>query len=362
MRVTFISPVQKQARIERRINNIVDELKGAEFKLLYYERDYYGEDDYGIESESLGKIDHGKYYLRFFKIIKNIPKIRGESKSTDIFYVFGMDLLLIIIISNFFKKKFKVAYEIADLGTRTSNSIKYKIVNMIENWLLRYVDVLVLTSSEYLKYYKSLKNFDKCKYFVMENKIDPKKYIKINDIQLNNGEKITIGYFGILRSKYSLDLLLDLANVGGNKIQILLAGKFLGTEDYIDKLNCLKNIEYFGTYKSPTDLPYLYNKIHLSWLAHKHPNSKYMRTNRFYEACFYKKPMITQIGTADGNIVEDKYLGLSIDMNKMQDTINQILDIDTISYKKWTKNIANLPPNIYSYTNEHKRLLDLIIS
>ncbi|MBZ9629081.1 glycosyltransferase [Psychroflexus sp. CAK1W] len=360
MKIIFLSPVQKDARIERRINNIVNELSGAEFKLLYYRRDYYGEGTHKVENESLGEINHGKYIIRFFKILKNIPKIRREANTTNVFYVFSMDLLLLLILSTFNKRKFKLIYEIADLGGRTSSNLQSKTINFIENILLKYVDILVLTSKEYLKHFEALKNHDRSKNFILENKIDPKKYIQNSNDKSFNENKIVIGYFGLIRSKKSLDMLIELANQRENKIHVFIAGKFLGTENYIEKIKGLNNIEYFGTYQSPSDLPNLYSSIDLSWVAHNHQNSQFARANRFYEACFYKKPMITQVGTADGNIVDEKNLGLSIDMNNMEDSVDQILNIDTISFDKWKRNLKNLPPSAYSYTDEHNRLIGLI--
>ncbi|MDY6994850.1 MAG: hypothetical protein SVR94_19870, partial [Pseudomonadota bacterium] len=146
MKILFLLPVSSHVRFRKRINAL--KFLGAKVKVLSFTRDYYEGSTWDIDVQSLGKIEHGYYMKRLVSLFKVIPKVRTESKSCDVIYTFGLDLLLLSWLAANFNNK-KIVYELGDLGIRTEKSFKAKLINLLESKLLYLVDKLILTSLGY---------------------------------------------------------------------------------------------------------------------------------------------------------------------------------------------------------------------
>ena len=126
-------------------------------------------------------------------------------------------------------------------------------------------------------------------------------------------------------------------------------------------------IEYGGPYKSPNDLSQLYGQVDIVWICctyevRKMGNWMFARANRFYEACCYKRPMIARTSTADACVVEERAIGLCIDLSDVRGCVEQILAISPEQLQLWRENMDKVTRDIYFYTDEHQRLLDIIDS
>ena len=121
-------------------------------------------------------------------------------------------------------------------------------------------------------------------------------------------------------------------------------------------------ITYDGPYVSPDDLSKLYDQVDIVWIAHHMSKTslKMNRANRFYEACFFKKPMIAQIGTQDAKDVNVYKIGTSVDLSNIGDAVNRILKIDTANISQWRENIVEIPRQVFLYTDEHQMLFEAI--
>ena len=106
----------------------------------------------------------------------------------------------------------------------------------------------------------------------------------------------------------------------------------------------------------------MYNSIDLVWIVglHGKDNHLWAKRCRFYEAGLFKKPMIGQIGTMDGKIIEKYGLGPVFDFDSTDEVINGIKSIKFQQLDQWTKNINRMPKNSFIYTNEHAELVKLM--
>ena len=121
-------------------------------------------------------------------------------------------------------------------------------------------------------------------------------------------------------------------------------------------------IDYDGPYIAPDDFPDMYRQVDVVWIAHYMGRSSTLwnRANRFYEACFFKKPMFAQIGTQDGQVVETLGIGVCIDLRDINGTVDRILNVSEVEFSQWQQNVAHLPTDIYTYTDEHEKIVNYL--
>jgi hypothetical protein len=165
----------------------------------------------------------------------------------------------------------------------------------------------------------------------------------------------------VLRCYHSLYLLNEVLREGNCKFHVYLRGFFMDNVLPLkDEILSSGYAEYGGTYVYPEDLNDLYGKVDLVWTAIYHAKSNIMwsRTHRFYQACYYKKPMITQINTPDADQNHLHNIGFSIDLVNKQEAIKRILNVNFSDISDWKTNMKNVPQEVYLLRDEYKQLLD----
>lgn len=369
MKITFICPVISHARIQRRMKKLKD--LNVEIDILSFERDYYPGKLFFNEYTSLGEIEHANYLKRLPPLFKSLPKVRRAIKNTDVIYTFGLDNLFLGYLANkTVANNPKIVYEVGDIrGILLKNNFISNRLKNLEKFLINRINLLVVTSEAYVTgYYKNILNISNINYQVIENKVVynemPAKNSNVSRFN-NTQEPITIGYFGVLRCQKSWDILKKVIRKNKKNFRLYLRGIPKGIENFEEPIKKVERIEYGDSYKSPDDLPEMYKNVDLVWACYPYQdkevgNWQWARTTRFYEACFFERPIIAQKGTEDARIVNKYDIGKTIDLENINQAANEICDIEMSELKKWRNNIKKLPAEIYTYTNEHKDLYNTL--
>lgn len=371
MEVSFLLPVSSQVRYHKRINFF--KKNNITTNILSFERDYY-EGEKNSEYISLGKLDHGNYFKRILQILLAFPKIIKSIKNTDAIYVFEIDMLIIAYIINliFIGRNFIIIYEIGDIQPiKMKKTLLGKIVRGIEKYLVKRVDKMIVTSKDYMfGYYKDILNLNinEINYQVIENKIDKNNVKKENSlINNNNPDKITIGYFGVLRCERSWEILKNIALLGNDSFEIYVRGYIMKPDSIKTDSKKYNNIKFEGPYTAPSELSEIYNSVDIIWACFPYRNKdignwKWARTNRFYESCYFNKPMIVQKGTQDSKVVEENDLGISLDLSNIDESTYKVINIDNDDLKNWRNKLVKFPEKNYIYQDEHELLCNEIKS
>lgn len=367
MKAIFLLPVISEARCHKRIR----ELKklGVQPKIFAFERDYYEGKTIEGWYELLGNIQHGKYYKRFIPFSKALFKIRSAINNVEMIYAFGLDMLLLgWLASRGYGKPVKLVYEVADIREiLTGERLESRLCRKLERFLLQYVDMLVVTSEAYITgYYRQIQGMDDLCYKVIENKLD------VNDMplvrspaaKLSEGS-MRIGYFGVIRCQRSWEILKEVAKRGNGKVTVYVRGIPRGLDSFEEEARSIPYIEYGGPYVSPDDLDSIYQQVNIVWACYTYQgtgtgNWRWARTNRFYESCFFKKPMFAQAGSEDGRLVDRLGIGACLNLDDIGKTADRILTASHKELVQWQENIEHLPTDIYLYKNEHRQLLQTL--
>jgi len=364
MNILFLLPVVSQARYHKRISALTE--IGVKPNILAFERDYYKGKVFPDGYICLGEIQHGKYQKRFFPFVKAFCKIRHAAKHAEVIYTFGLDVLLLGWLSKFcLRRNIKIVYEVGDIREILLGEYFYsRLFRLIERVMLKRIDLLVATSEAYVTgYYVGIQGLHNIKYHVIENKLDIDRIP--NNVQVHKFNKdnvIRIGYFGIIRCRRSWEILKKAVSLSNGRIRLYVRGIPMGIENFEQEAEATPYVTYNGSYVYPDDLVDMYRQIDVSWIAHYHGKSNLLwsRVNRFYEACFFNKPMLAQYGTEDAKVVSELEIGLCLDLNDVDGAVDRILCITKSDIKQWGKNIFNVAEDIYLYTDEHKVLIEAI--
>lgn len=361
MKILLVLPVLSDSYYRKRIEKLSE--LGVRCSVLGFERDHYKGKAWDIPAESLGKIKHGRYFTRIGILFRSIFKIRRASKNQDVIYTYNLDILLISWLATLFQSKtIKIVYDVADIRSiLVENGLFPTLLRSLERFLLKRVTVVVVASPAYIDGYFIPYQKTETTYFVIENKVD--KDLLDNQTKsispISKKDAITIGYFGMLRCERSLKVLKQLAERSQGNIRIMLRGLFLNTEYFEDEFKSLEFAHYGGPFVYPDDLSEMFKSVDLVWGAHYQtkPNKNWAIVNRFYQACYFKRPLIVQAGSQNAKLVNRYNIGLEIDLENPSHAIKRIENIEFSQIDEWQKNMREMPEDIYTFTDEHKQFI-----
>ncbi len=331
--------------------------------MLSFQRSYYkGERTPG--TVLLGRIDHGNYLRRLKPLLGAVGEVRRHVKDADAVYAFGLDMLLLTWLALAGRRQRPaVVYEVADIrGVLIGSGLLSRGLRLLEKFLLARTDLLVVTSPAYLEgYYRGVLDADLPPTLVVENKLEV-EVAGASAPTLKREGPIRIGYFGLLRCRTTVDALQQLVDRYPSRFRVILRGINFGVGEPLQRLARHPSVEDGGPFRSPDDLGAMYGGVDVVWVAQNHAraNTMWSRTNRYYEACHFGKPMIAQVGTQDGGQVEERRLGLCIDMRDGMAMVERLGALDRADIERWTRNARALPPGVHTYTDEHARIIDAL--
>lgn len=137
-------------------------------------------------------------------------------------------------------------------------------------------------------------------------------FVEIPEYKFNNG-KPTLSYVGWFSPHRFLETILAEASSG--KFNLLIAG--YGNKELVDKCNELNgngNVIYFGRVSYFDGLKIQYNAdMVLAMYCKTSPSHKYAAPNKYYEAMFLGKPLLTTEGIIIGDKTQRWNMGFAID-------------------------------------------------
>lgn len=159
-------------------------------------------------------------------------------------------------------------------------------------------------------------------------------FLRINTSFQFNNNKPTLTYVGGLYDERFLDELLNVAELGFCNLLIAGYGDHL-LEKRCKELDTKYNIKYFGKVEYKDGLNIMYNAdIIYAMYCKSNPNHIYAAPNKFYEAMYLSKPIISTRGTIVGEKIERLDIGYTIEEHIEElITILKSLDINDITKK-----------------------------
>ncbi|MDQ8203600.1 hypothetical protein [Pelagicoccus sp. SDUM812003] len=361
-KIVFLMSHPRHARMWRRAKRVQPHFQQSQ--VLAFDREISTPAKHG-DYVSLGNIANRNYLSRLGSLFKAFRIIRASVKSASAVYCFSLDLLLLAWVACLTSRaRPKFAYEVADIrDALVGKGVASAALRFLERFLIRRVAVVAFTSRHFYEgYFREVQRFDSFPHVVIEHKPELPRQIR-DSIERPAGlpRPITVGYFGLMKSVASFELLVELAKRSQGAVRVLFRGMFVPP---LDEAQCLKTIDeyaelsYGGPYKSPADLPNMYPQVDIVWDAYNETeNSRWQRTTRFSESLFFKKPLIVNIGTQDERIARQYNLGLTVDISDPESVVEALLGIREEDYLEWCESFDRLPDSMLYYGDEYSSLV-----
>ena len=224
----------------------------------------------------------------------------------------------------------------ADMSEDANPFIRKSILWM-ESFCLKHCNKLVVCEEERRS---QIPNHDKYDIDILPNipMVQKEETILVKtDKYLFHNNKVTLSYVGWFGHGRFLNEMLDLAEEG--IFNLLIAG--YGNQELVDRCNALNDrgiIRYYGRVDYSTGLNIQYNADVVYAMYCKVCNNHiFAAPNKYYEAMFLGKPLLTTKGIIIGNKVEKLEIGFTIDESKeaLQNLIENI-DLEELRDKGMT--------------------------
>jgi len=365
MRVLFLLGMASHARYWKRIKAL--EGLGVIPVALAFNRRHYDGATLPSYCTVIGTISHGNYLRRLPSVLRAVRRVRNHARNCKVIYAFDLDMALLGWIASLgFRHRPQLVYEVGDIRqVKLNRTLFGAFVRFCERFLLRRISRLVVTSEDYISgYYTEILRAPLPSYEVIENKLSPDTFPSIqphfpSDINF----PLQIGYIGVLRCHRSWVILRRLMNESEELFNLHLHGVPFVDRHLVDTTLNLPAVHFHGPYVSPDDLVHIYRDLDIIWASYPYQgrdigNWCWARTTRFYESCYFNKPMIVHKGTADARYVKSLDIGVVVDLSDIEGTIARLQTLNASDIQRWRNNLHQLPRTICLYTNEHRRLFD----
>lgn len=330
--------------------------------LSYFARSYMPDLNKHIINETseifiIGKINNRNYFLRIFVYISTFMKTFKYlmKRNYDSIIVNNLDTLIFIKLVLFFKnEKPMLILEISDLRSyKYRNTFYSRLIRLLDKIFIKKINRLILTSPNFANFYK---NISTEKIFILENKILPNFLTEPNDITINNpNDKFRIGIVGLLLQTKAYIELVELIGNDSN-YEIYIFGKGPAEDFFIDAQSKFNNIFFNGQYDFFYDIKKIHNSIDLLFLVYdvsdNNVNNFNAVPNKFYEAAFFKTPVITSKKTYLGNLVEKYGMGVTVEYN---DKIRVKNALENIRLNKIKFYFDSINSDVYIGDNDYKK-------
>lgn len=367
LRILTVLPVLGQPRDSKRIDMLVS--LGFDVSVAAFNRAYHSGRVPSRPTQIIGTISHGKYLQRIGRLITALPKLRRAMRGRDIVYASSPDMALLAMIAGVFMGK-KFILEVGDVREiQTAEGLKGRLVRIVDRVLTNRCSLLVVTAVGFLdNYYRNWLRSD-VPAIVVENKIEASLTSARPEAVRGNQPQgrpfidrpLRIGYFGLLRCQWTWDVLKAFALKHPKDVEIVMAGYPMEPADIAEQAKSIPNVIYSGEYKSPNDLPRLYGAVDLVWACYKFIgprdwNLKWARPNRFYESCYFGRPLISRLGSSDSKEVDRLKIGFNIRTHEISEVVAELDSITAEMVEQWRSNSISLPNSLFMYTDEAEKL------
>ena len=366
LKILSVLPLLGHPRHSKRIAML--QKAGFMVEAIAFERNYHTSRMPNCPVERLSKISHGLYLQRILKLISALPAIRRAIKRNDLIYAFGPDMAMAALIAGWGLRR-PVILEVGDIQRiQVKCGLMGYLTRLMDRYAVNSCKLLVATAPGFIRGYYREWLHTITPALVLENKLETptEDTNHMNITTIIEGKSLVdrplrIGYFGNLRCEWSWQVLEALALSRPNEVEIVVAGYPMNPADLPERAAKLSNVDFRGVFRSPQDLPTLYGDVDLIWGCYPRPEScdlnwRWARTNRFYESCFYQKPIISLKDSGDSIDVERYGIGLIIYGQSIERVVDVLSGISPDDLVRWKKNMLMLPRKVYVYTSEGEEL------
>ena len=328
---------------------------GFEVEAQAFQRAFGGGGAPDCPVEVLGEIRNGAYGARALKLLSKLGRVRAAARRNDVVYAFGPDLGAMALLAGAGLGK-PLAMEIADIQPiQVGGGFLSRLIRFADKAAADRSALLALTTDGYQNYYRDWLG-TKTPSITIENKMDAELAALArrspppqDDEARPEGAPIRVGWFGMLRDEWTLRTLECLQS-GGEGFKVEMAGKIgSGMRDFERRAQDMPNARYSGEFAWPDGVFDIYRRADLIMACYS-PEIPFgwCRSNRFYQACLFHKPVVVRADTADAEAASERGVGLVISESDPAAAAERLRGVADADLRRWRTNMAALSDSLYS--------------
>jgi hypothetical protein len=271
---------------------------------------------------ALGRTADGKLARRAVSVLRNLAllrRLRHHLRGAN--FVMARQLEMLVLASAARRRYAKtaiLAYECLDIhNAMVKPSLIREALRHLEAQHLREADVVVVSSPAFIKsYLKPIHGPHLPSLCLVENKV---LRAELQDWPGPQpplpGPPWRIGWFGVLRCRRSLELLIELTRKLPGQIIVELRGRPSRTAipDFDELVALAPGMVFLGAYDRQSDLAQIYQAVHFTWAIDDYEaglNSAWLLPNRLYEGGVHGAVPLASTDVETGNWLAAEHAGI----------------------------------------------------
>lgn len=289
----------------------------------------------GWDNVDLGETRDAAFAHRIGALVRARPILRAHRDTLrrgDIFYARNLDMLALAHWAlKMSGARAKLVYECLDVHRFMTRADPLGAsMRAAERALLADTALVVVSSPAFVRAYFDVRHPGLTRTLLIENRLPwgfdygPRPALA----PVPSGP-LRIGWFGNLRCRRSLALLLALADRFPERVAISLRGAPARTElpEFEQRIAGRDNVRFGGRYAWPGELAEIYGDVDLVWAGDFHDagaNSKWLLPNRLYEGGYYAAPPLAPSDSETGRWIEARGFGFTLP-EPLEETLPQFV-------------------------------------
>lgn len=361
MRVTYFASDLVDAATMRRIHIL--RRGGADLSVIGFRRSTTPVAIDGVPVIDLGQTYPGRLAHRVACVLHHSLNARGWNDvlaRSDVILARNLEMATIADAARLWAgSRVPLAYECLDIhAAQLGTGMPSKLLRGWERHILRRSSKLVVSSPAFISHYFNQLGIVLPDVILAENKrVLPEAEA---DTERPHGTLAgrrppwRLGWFGLLRDGESFEILLKAAQ-RRDDIDITLRGRPVPSfQALIDRYLPLPNMRFSGPY-TQDDLATIYNACDFTWaveyVGQNSQNPKLALGNRIYEGGYYNNPVIALAGTAMGNWLRHRGVGVVLN-DPRTDFEPFIANLTVEGYRALFRGAADLPTGELVWTSD----------
>lgn len=317
-RLAYFAHDLNHADIGRRVDMLVR--GGADVRVLGFHRA-------AITPASwvpLGRTKNAKLLQRAISVLRalaTLPRWVKEVRGADVIVARNLEMLLVAAAARrVAARDARLIYECLDIHRLMSSSAAVgAALRTVERLLMADADGLMVSSPGFVREYFGRLGARCPKTILIENKVGVNEDVPPRQATaLPPGPPWRIGWFGVIRCRRSLDILVEAARRNPGLLEVVIAGRAAAdvVGDLSKELTGVPGVQYVGAFADEAELARLYRSVHFAWLVDFYEagaNSDWLLPNRLYRSVYYGAVPIALAHVETGRWLRAKDAGLLLD-------------------------------------------------
>lgn len=272
----------------------------------------------------LGRTANGRMVQRVRAILAAWPRIARAVPAPDgPEVILARNLEMLALGARLARmRKARLVYELLDIhGMMLAQGAVARALRRVEAALMRRAGLVVLSSPAFAARYLGPHGQPEVPALLVENKPFARPQAARTDAPapggLEQGGPLVIGWFGMLRCRWSLEVLDQLTRARPGRFRVVLRGRpaLDVMENFHAVIEANPDLSFLGPYDWPGDLPGIYGGVDVAWLIDRYQagqNSDWLLPNRLYEGCLNGAVPVVLEGTEVARRVAAWGCGVSV--------------------------------------------------